>query len=183
MSFGGAVMDAILTKGQQRYVALLRIAVGGIFLAAGVQKAFLSVKAFSAAGFLQNATGGTPLLSTPVEGVIYNPTHGFWVALGANTAIMPFVNWLVVFGEIAIGAALILGLATRFAAAMGTLMMVFFLVAAWDFQHGLVNEHLAYTLITGFIGYIGAGRYYGLDALVEKIQVVRQAPQLRYVLG
>ena len=176
-------MDARITKGQQRYIALLRIAVGGIFLAAGIQKAFLSAQAFSAAGFLKGATGGTPLLAAPVEGVIYNPTHEFWTALAANAAIMPVVNWLVVFGQIAIGTALILGLGTRFAAAMGALMMAFFLVASWDFQHGLVNEHLAYAITTGFVGYIGAGRYFGLDALVEKIQVVRQAPQLRYVLG
>ena len=176
-------MDAILTKGQQRYAAVLRVAFGAIFLAAGIQKAFLSAKAFTAAGFLKGATDGTPLLGTPVDGVIYNPTHDFWVALGSNAAVMPFVNWLVVFGQIAIGTALILGLGTRFAAAMGALMMAFFLVAAWDFQHGLVNEHLAYLLTTGFIGYIGAGRYYGLDGVIEKIQVVRRAPQLRYVLG
>lgn len=176
-------MDAILTKGQQRYAAVLRVAVGLIFLAAGIQKAFLSEKAFNAAGFLKGATAGTPLLGTPVEGVIYNPTQPFWAALGANAALMPIINWLVVFGEIAIGAALIVGLATRFAAAMGALMMAFFLLAAWDFQHGLVNEHLAYLLITGFVGYIGAGRYYGLDALLEKVTAIRRAPQLRFVLG
>jgi thiosulfate dehydrogenase (quinone) large subunit len=176
-------MDTRITKGQQRYIAMLRIAVGGIFLAAGIQKAFLSAQAFNAAGFLKGATGGTPLLSAPVEGVIYNPTHDFWTALAANAAVMPLVNWLVVFGEIAIGAALILGLGTRFAAAAGTLMMAFFLLAAWDFQHGLVNEHLAYTIITGFVGYIGAGRYFGLDALVERAQFVREAPRLRFVLG
>lgn len=176
-------MDAILTKGQQRFAAILRIAVGLIFLVAGIQKAFMSATPFNAAGFLQHATAGTPLLGTPAEGVIYNPTQPIWAALGANAALMPFVNWLVVFGEIAIGAALVLGLATRFAAAMGTLMMAFFLFAAWDFQHGPVNEHLSYLLITAFVGYLGAGRYYGLDALVEKIQVIRQAPQLRYVLG
>jgi len=179
----GAEMDAILTKGQQRYAAILRVAVGLIFLLAGIHKAFMSAQPFNAAGFLQHATNGTPLLSTPVEGVIYNPTQPIWAALGANAAVMPFVNWLVVFGEIAIGAALVLGLATRFAALMGSLMLAFFLFAAWDFQNGLVNEHLAYLLVTGFVGYIGAGRYYGLDALVEKIQVIRQAPQLRYVLG
>jgi thiosulfate dehydrogenase (quinone) large subunit len=96
---------------------------------------------------------------------------------------MAIVNWMVVFGEIAIGAAFVLGLATRFAGALGSLTMVFFLFEAWQFGHGIVNERLAYALVTGFIAYIGAGRYYGLDAIVEKIQVVRATPQLRYVLG
>jgi len=66
---------------------------------------------------------------------------------------------------------------------MGAHMMVFFLVAAWEFDHGIVNQHLAYALVTGFLAYIGAGRYYGLDAVIEKIQWVRATPQLRHVLG
>jgi thiosulfate dehydrogenase [quinone] large subunit len=46
-----------------------------------------------------------------------------------------------------------------------------------------VNEHLSYVILTAFVGVIGAGRYYGLDSLVEKVQIVRRTPQLRYVLG
>lgn len=175
-------MEGTLTKGQQIGAAILRVAVGSIFLTAGLEKA-LSAKAFNAAGFLKGATLGEPAFGTPAEGVVYNPTHGFWVSLAGNADLMAIVNWMVVFGEIAIGAALVLGLATRFAGAMGSLMMVLFLFAAWQFGHGIVNEHLAYALFTGFIAYIGAGRYYGLDAIVEKIQVVRATPQLRYVLG
>jgi hypothetical protein len=37
--------------------------------------------------------------------------------------------------------------------------------------------------VTGFIGYIGAGRVFGLDGILEKVQLVRTTPQLRYVLG
>ena len=169
--------------GQKRLAAIVRVAVGTIFLTAGVQKAFLSVEPFSAVGFLKFGTAGTPFLGAPAEGVIYNPTNAFWVSLAGNAAVMPFINWMVVFGQIAIGLALILGIGTRFAAIMGTLQMLFFFLAAWEFEHGIVNQHLTYALVTGFIGYIGAGRYYGLDGLVEKLAVVRQTPQLRYVLG
>lgn len=176
-------MEGILSKGQQRAAAVLRVAVGSIFLAAGFQKAFLSEEPFSAAGFLKFGTAGTPILGAPAEGVIYNPTNGFWVGLAGNPDLMAIVNLLVVVGQLSIGVALILGLATRFASLMGTLMMLFFFVAAWEFEHGIVNQHLAYALVTAFFGYIGAGRYYGLDALVEKAQFVRQTPQLRYVLG
>lgn len=176
-------MQAVLTKGQQRAAAVLRVAVGFIFLTAGIQKAFLSAEPFDASGFLKFGTAGTPILGAPVEGVIYNPTQDLWVSLAGNAALMPVTNWLVVFGQIAIGTALILGLGTRFAAAMGTLMMGFFFLAAWEFEYGIVNQHLTYLLVTAFIGYIGAGRYYGLDALIEKVSIVRQAPQLRYVLG
>lgn len=175
-------MDGILTGGQRAMAAVLRIAVGIIFLTAGLQKA-LGEAAFDAAGFLKFGTTGTPWLGAPAEGVVYNPTHDLWVSLAGNAALMPVINWLVVFGQIAIGLALILGLFTRFAALMGTIMMLFFFVAAWEFEHGIVNQHLTYALVTGFVGYIGAGRFYGLDALLEKAEWVRQTPQLRYVLG
>ena len=31
---------------------------------------------------------------------------------------------------------------------MGTLMMLVFFVAAWDFQFGIVNQHLTYAVMT-----------------------------------
>jgi thiosulfate dehydrogenase [quinone] large subunit len=175
-------MDAF-TKGPQRVVALLRIAVGTIFLSAGIEKFLLTPGGFNAAGFLKFGTNGSPMLATPVAKVIYNPTHGFWAGLAGNTDLMALINTLVVFGQLAIGIALILGVATRFASAMGTLMMLFFFLAAWDFQFGLVNQHLTYALVTATLGYLGAGRVWGLDGIIEKLQFVRQAPQLRYVLG
>ncbi len=79
---------------------------------------------------------------------------------------MSVINVLVVAGEIGIGVALILGLFTRFAGAMGTLMMLFFFLAAWDFAYGIVNQHLTYALICATITGLGAGKYYGLDAVV-----------------
>lgn len=175
-------MDA-LSIGKQRVVAVLRIAVGFIFLTAGIQKAFLSAEPWTAAGFLKFGTVGTPALGAPVEGVIYNPTHEFWVGLAGNAGLMSAVDFLVVFGQIAIGAALILGIATRFAALMGTLMMLLFFVSAWEFEHGIVNQHLTYALITGTIGYLGAGRVWGIDGALERMEAVRHTPALRYLLG
>ena len=153
-------------------VAVLRIGVGIIFLWAGLDKLLGSgPNGFSAAGFLAHATGGTlgwPFVTGPAaDGTIYNPTHAFWVSLSQNAAAMSVVNSLVVFGELAIGLCLVLGLATRFAAAMGTLMMLFFFVAAWEFSNGIVNQHLTYALICATIAGLGAGKYYGLDAIIS----------------
>ena len=152
----------------KRGIALLRVMVGIIFLWAGLEK-FTAAKAFDAAGFLKFATNGTlgwPFVSGEVaEGTVFNPTHQVWLSL-ADSGLMPLVNNLVVFGEIGIGIALILGLFTRFAGAMGTLMMLFFFVAAWDFAYGIVNQHLTYALICATITGLGAGRYYGLDGVL-----------------
>lgn len=159
----------ITGKIHQRGVALFRIAVGIIFLWAGVEK-LVAPKPFDAGGFLKFGTLGTlgwPFVTgTPAEGTVFNPTHDFWVSLAGNPGLMTIINFLVVAGEIGIGVALILGLLTRFAAAMGTLMMLFFFLAAWDFSNGIVNQHLTYALASATLAGLGAGRYYGLDGVL-----------------
>lgn len=156
----------VVDRWHQLAIAGLRILVGVIFFWAGLEK-LLAPEPFSAAGFLQFATGGSlgwPFVSGEVaEGTIFNPTHDFWVGMAANDAAMSVVNVIVPFGQIGIGISLILGLLTRFGAAMGTLMMLGFFVAAWEFEFGIVNQHLTYALVTAFLGYIGAGNYVGLD--------------------
>jgi thiosulfate dehydrogenase [quinone] large subunit len=156
----------LVDRPHQLAVAGLRILVGMIFLWAGLEKV-LSGEPFSAAGFLQFATGGTlgwPFVAGEVaEGTIFNPTQGFWAGMATNDGVMGVINFLVPYGQIGIGVGLVLGLLTRFSAAMGTLMMVLFFFAAWEFEHGIVNQHLTYALVTAFLGYIGAGNYVGLD--------------------
>jgi thiosulfate dehydrogenase [quinone] large subunit len=153
-------------------IAIGRIAIGIIYLWAGLEK--ISVGdgkggPFSAVGFLKFGTNGTlgwPFVSgTPADGTVFNPTHDFWVNL-AGSGMMPLINLLVVVGEVGIGLALILGLATRFASAMGTLMMIFFFFAAWDYAFGIVNQHLTYAVVTFGLGVIGAGNYFGLDGMI-----------------
>ena len=154
-------------------IAVGRVVVGIIFLWAGLEKVIgEGFTTWSAAGFLKFGTAGTlawPFVSgTPAEGTVYNPTHDFWVNLAANDGAMTLINYLVMIGEVGIGIALILGIATRFASLMGTLMMLLFFLAAWDFAFGIVNQHLTYAVVTLGLGIVGAGRYYGLDASVGK---------------
>jgi thiosulfate dehydrogenase (quinone) large subunit len=154
-------------------VALGRIVVGVIFLWAGLEKIIgEGLGTWSAKGFLQFATSGTlgwPFVTGKVaEGTVFNPTHDFWVGLAGNEAAMTAIGYLVPLGQLGIGIALILGLLTRFGSAMGALMMLFFFVAAWDFQFGMVNQHLTYAVVTLGLGIIGAGNYYGLDGFVGK---------------
>lgn len=171
----------ITGKVHQVGIAVFRIAVGIIFLWAGLEK-LLGPEPFSASGFLAHATGGTlgwPFVTgTPADGTVFNPTHDFWVSLAGNAGLMSIVNILVVAGEIGIGVALVLGLFTRFAGAMGTLMMLLFFVAAWDFTNGIVNQHLTYALVCATLTGLGAGRFYGLDGVLAD----RVAPAIRELL-
>lgn len=148
-------------------VAAGRILIGVIFLWAGLEKVIGGAGEWSAKGFLAFGTSGTlgwPFVTEVAEGTVFNPTHDFWVGLSANAGAMSVINLLVPFGQVAIGTSLILGIATRFASLMGSLMMLFFFFAAWDFAYGIVNQHLTYTVVTLGLGVIGAGNYYGLDA-------------------
>jgi thiosulfate dehydrogenase [quinone] large subunit len=81
---------------------------------------------------------------------------------------MTVIDYLVPLGMLGIGISLIFGVATRFGAAMGTLMMLIFFVAAWDFQYGIVNQHLTYGVVTFGLAVLGAGNYYGVDAALRE---------------
>jgi len=163
----------VVDRRHQLGVAVLRFGVGVIFLWAGLEKVIGGGGDWSAAGFLGFGTGGSmgwPFVTGEIaEGTIFNPTQSFWAGLAENETTMTVINLLVPWGQIGIGVSLILGLLTRFGAAMGTLMMLFFFVAAWDFEFGIVNQHLTYALVTFFLGYIGSGNFFGLDRSVGQM--------------
>jgi thiosulfate dehydrogenase [quinone] large subunit len=151
-----------------------------VFLYAGIEK-LIGAEKFSAAGFLQFGTAGTA--AGAAEGAIVNPTNAFWVDLAANSTLMPIVDFMVPWGQVLIGAALILGLATRFAAVMGFVMMAFITVAAWDFAHGAINYTAFLAIATLLVGVMRAGEAFGIDAIVDEQPLVKRTPALRYVLG
>ena len=165
-------------------LAALRVFLGAGFLYAGLEKVFDfagSGKPFTSAGFLQFGTAGTLPGSDPKA--IVNPTHDLWVSLATNAQLIGFIDGLVLVGELAIGAALILGLATRFAGVMGAILMGFITVAAWSFAFGPVNETMLYAAVALYLAYAEAGLAYGLDAIIEKSEVVVHRPALHYLLG
>lgn len=174
-----------LTGSRAYGILALRIITGWYFLYAGLDKVFSFIggtEPFSAGGFLTFATAGTTS-AVVAEGTIVNPTAPFWADLAANTSLLTVVDFLIPYGQVAIGLALILGLATRFAGVMGFLMMAFITIAAWDFAHGVVNATSFLAILALILGVIRAGEVYGLDAIVDEQPIVKRTPILRYVLG
>ncbi len=159
-------------------LATLRVILGFGFLYAGVEKVLDfggTGQPWTAAGFLGHATGGSlPYMADPKA--IVNPTHDFWVGLASNPGAVGAINFLVQFGEIAIGVALILGLATRFAGVMAALMMGLFYVASWNFSLGPISEQFIFGALALFLAYARAGDAYGLDALLERTMLVKRTP-------
>jgi thiosulfate dehydrogenase (quinone) large subunit len=167
---------------KDRGIFILRAGLGLGFLFAGLDKFFMwaSGAPFTSAGFLKFATTGAWLGSDPKA--IVNPTHGFWVSVAGNASLVSIMDTLVVFGECAIGIALILGLATRFAGVMGTLLMALLFVSNWSFANGPFNEQFYYGLIALTIAYVGAGAY-ALDTVVAKLAIMQKIPVVKYALG
>jgi thiosulfate dehydrogenase [quinone] large subunit len=167
---------------KDRGIFILRAGLGLGLAFAGMDKFFMwaSGKAFTSAAYLKFGTTGAWLGSDPKA--VINPTHGFWVSIAGNGSLVSIIDTLVVFGECAIGIALILGLATRFSAVMGPLLMSLLFVSNWSFANGPFNEQFMYGLGCVALILTGAGAY-ALDTVVAKLPVMQKIPVVKYALG
>lgn len=165
---GEGVWPARLANGVLPPVVLLmRLVMGWIFVYSGFDKL---INGFSASGFLVHATRG--------------PLAGWFQSLGENQMALNIIDPLVVWGEILIGLALVLGVATRWAAFWGAAMMfMFYLAQLPPANNPFMEYRLVYILMLGVIGALGAGRILGLDALIERIPAVRRIPGVSFLLG
>jgi thiosulfate dehydrogenase [quinone] large subunit len=140
---------------------LLRVGMGAMFLWAGLDK--LLAGDWTATGYLLNA--------------IYGSFGGIW----ANFANNWMVDGLVLWGMILIGAALLLGAATRWTALMGTLLMLFFYLTQLPPEHGLFSDRLIYMLALNVLAMARAGTYFGVDGWLERTE--EKYPPLKLGLG
>ncbi|MFC7250035.1 DoxX family protein [Halomicroarcula sp. GCM10025324] len=150
------------------WLAFLRIVTGWWFFHAGVTKLIEDGLAFSyGPAYMQQMTG-TALGPIPV-----------W--MGNNLA------WLIAPGvplfETGIGLALMAGAFVRLASLGGMIFMTLFWIGNAGFGHGLVNSDLMGLLLFATMLILGTGRYFGLDAIIEKLKFVKQHPRLKYILG
>ena len=150
------------------WLAGLRIITGWWFFHAGVTKLMEDGLAFTYGPAYLKGMTGTALGPIPV-----------W--MGNNLA------WLIEPGvplfETLIGLALMAGVLTRLAAAGGVVFMTLFWVGNAGFGHGLVNGDFMGLLLFATMLVLGAGRYYGIDGIIERTTFVKRHPKLRYVLG
>ena len=150
------------------WIAFLRVVTGWWFFHAGVTKLIEDGLSFTYGTMYMQEMTGTALGGIPV-----------W--MGNNLA------WLIEPGvplfETLIGLALIFGAVTRLAAFGGVIFMILFWVGNAGFGHGLVNSDFMGLLLFVTVIMLSAGRYYGLDAVIEKLSFVEAHPKLRYLLG
>ena len=150
------------------WIALLRVVTGWWFLHAGMTKLIEDGLAFTYGPVYLKGMTDTALGPLPV-----------W--MGTNLA------WLIEPGvpvfETLIGLGVMFGVLTRLAAFGGAFFMTLFWVGNAGFGHGLVNGDLLGLLLFVTMAVLAAGRYHGLDAVIERSGFVKQHPRLRYLLG
>jgi len=127
---------------QKCSLTVVRILFGLMFLISGVGKL---MSGFTAKGYLENAT------------------YGPFAAIFHSMAGSPFVDFLVVGGEIAIGIALITGIFLWFTAFSGSLMMLLFYFSQFPPKTGLINYHIMYILIFFLLASFHAGEFGGVS--------------------
>jgi thiosulfate dehydrogenase [quinone] large subunit len=150
------------------WIATLRVVVGWWFFHAGVTKLIESGLNFTAGPSYLQRMGDTVLGPVAV-----------WMA----TTMLGVIEAIVPLAETLIGLALIAGALVRLASLGGAIFMAFFWVGNAEFGHGVVNGDLMGLLLFVTLLVLGAGRYYGLDAVLERLALVERHPRLKHLLG
>ena len=155
-------MDAV---GEKRFVFWLRMLMAWTFLYAASHQVL--VPGWSVAGFLNSTKTFHDL---------------FAVFTAPSTA--PVITFLVGYGHLLIGLSLLVGLMVRISAAFGILLMLLYWMAHMDFPYienannFIVDYHIVYASVLGFLIYKGAGHVWGLDAVASRIPLFRDGQAL-----
>jgi thiosulfate dehydrogenase [quinone] large subunit len=133
----------------------LRLVLGWLLLYAGYEKVTTD-GGWSAAGFLTHAS-----------------TFPGLYAWFASPGVLPIVNLINEWGQIALGLSLILGFWTRLSARLAALMMILYYFPGLTFpyvgEHSLiVDDHIIYAIGYLTLDVLNAGKHFGLDGLLNR---------------
>jgi len=152
-----------------RYTAaVIRLSLGWVFLWAFLDKAFgLGHETTSKDAWFN---GGSPTKGFLAFGAA-GPFKGFY----NNIAGATWADWLFMLGLLGIGVALLTGVAMRFAAAAGTLLLVLMWTVVLPPANNLfMDDHLIYALVLVLIAAMGAGSTLGLGKWWAGLPIVQR---------
>lgn len=152
-----------MEKWQKIFLTLLRVALGVLFLYAGVTK--LVSPAWSAAGYLQGAK-----------------TFGSFYLLLASPGVLPVINFINQWGLTLLGVSLILGAGVRLSAPLGAVLMLLYYFPVLQFPYIaphslLVDDHIIYALALLVLYGFRAGRILGAGAVCGSWPLCRRFPK------
>jgi len=167
----------------QKWLAATRIVIGFVFLWAFIDKLFgLHYSTTLAAAWIR---GGSP-----TSGFLGHVSVGPFEGLFNSWAGSSVLDWLFMLGLLGIGAAVMLGIALRISAVVGTIMLILMWAAEWPLAindsagqpsgstNPIVDYHVIYALVLIVVAAAYAGRTWGLGRAWEQLAVVRRNPWL-----
>ncbi len=152
-----------------RYVmGAVRLSLGWVFLWAFLDKMFgLGHETTSAQAWINGGHPTSGFLKKAAEGPFksfYNGIAGAW-----------WTDTLFMLGLAAIGVALVAGIAMRFAAAAGALLLVLMWTAVLPpASNPFMDDHLIYAMVLVALALVGAGRFLGLGQVWERLPIVQR---------
>lgn len=152
-----------MTATEKSFIFALRMLMAWTFLYAASHQVF--VPGWSVAGFL-------------------NKTKTFHNLFVVCPSVAPVITFLVGYGHLLIGLSLLLGLMVRISAAFGIFLMLTYWMAHMNFPYienannFLVDYHIVYATILGYLVYKRAGHVWGLDAVASKLPSLRDGETL-----
>lgn len=173
-----------IANGSMHAWALLRIALGYIFLWSFLDKLFGlgfstcrdKVTDVISGGCSQSwAHGGSP-----TEGFLGQATTGPFKDFYHNLAGQAWVDWLFMIGLLIIGLGLLLGIWVRFAAFAGIAMVLLMWSALlWPANSPGVDEHIIYAIALFGIALVDENQVWGLRSWWAKTRIAKTLPFLR----
>jgi thiosulfate dehydrogenase [quinone] large subunit len=170
---------SFITGRAARFLAVVRVAIGFVFLWAFFDKTFgLGYATPSAKAWIHGGSPTKGFLSGVEVGPLESTFHTW-----AGTA---WADWLFMAGLLGIGLALVLGVALRIAAVSGTLMMLFMWAAEWPLAkhtsagapsmstNPIVDYHIIYALVLIAAALTYAGNTWGFGKLWAKLPFVQR---------
>lgn len=150
-----------------------RILLGWTFLWAFLDKLF-------GLGFATAAESAWLSGGSPTTGFLKFATKGPFADLFSSLAGSAWVDWLFMIGLLALGVALILGIAMKMATCAGALLMALMYAAGFipPEHNPFVDEHVIYAVVLVLLYHQNAGSYWGLQTTWSKTSLVKRFPWL-----
>ena len=162
----------VTTAGGRRWLAVLRLATGFIFLWAFFDKAF--GLGFSTPAERAWINGGAPSQGFLNSDAVVGPLKPLFAAIAS-----PLSDALFMLGMIAIGVAVMLGVGLRVSAVVGSILMLAMYLAEWPFgpnaasNNPLVDYHIIYALALIVAAVLAAGDTWGLGRQWKSLTLVQ----------
>jgi len=158
-------------------LAVLRLAIGFIFLWAFLDKTF--GLGYSTPPERAWINGGAPSQGFLLGDAVVGPLKPFFTSIAS-----PISDWLFMAGMLGIGLAVVLGIGLRISAVAGTVILLAMYLAEWPSGAGtgstnpVVNYHVIYALSLIVVAVLAAGDTIGFGLPWKNTRLVRRMPWL-----